>query len=199
MPVKTGGGVMMSTVNPAMKTSIILMTVACLAMLRSDAAPIAATGASDKVGVYDSRAIAFAYFYSPAVRAGREQLVKEAREAKAANDRAKAKALERRLSAAQRDVHLAIFSTAPATAAMSNLNDRLPALHRELGVSRFVSKWDADALRGIPVANRVDVTDHLVRQFITPDGKQQKSLEKLKTTRPLALWKAKLMLLFGGA
>lgn len=157
-----------------------------------------AEAGSARVGVYDSRAIAFAHFHRPGAVKQREAWLEQAKVAKAGNDTAKLEAAKRALSEAQKRSHLQVFSTAPADEAMAALAPQSAELQRQLGVQRFVSKWDGAALRDIPEADRVDVTDQLVRVFITPTEKQQKTIDAMKTTKPLPLWRAKLLLMFGG-
>ena len=92
----------------------------------------------------------------------------------------------------QNQSHLEVFSTAPAAEAMAALADKLPALQRELGVTRFVSQWDGDGLKGIVAAAQVDVTDRLLREFLpTPTENQRKTMVGLKKAKPLPLAEAK--------
>ena len=85
----------------------------------------------------------------------------------------------------QKRIHEEVFSDAPATEAMAALEGRLPALLGALGVDRLVSKWDEKALQSVPEKSRVDVTEKLVREFITPDEKQRKVLDSMKTSKPV--------------
>ena len=79
-----------------------------------------------------------------------------------------------------------VFSSAPADEAMAALKDRLPAIQKELGVARLVSKWDRTALKDIPQANQVDITDRLAREF-NPDAKRLQTIEQMKKSPPLPL------------
>lgn len=152
---------------------------------------------SGRVGVYDSRVLAYAYFWSEPVTKQRNDLVARARAAKSAGDSVQLQELERQIVAGQKRNHLQVFSSAPADEAMAALGPKLPSLQKELGVERLISKWEAKALQEIPAAARVDVTDRLARELFTPSEKQQKIIESVKTTKPLPLWQAKLMLAFG--
>lgn len=151
---------------------------------------------SGRVGVYDSRAVSFAHFWAPQTRRDRDALVASARAAQSTGDEARLRELQSRINALQERSHLEVFSTAPAAEAMTALKDRLPALEAELGVDRLVSKWDEPALEGVPAADRVDVTDRLVREF-EPDEKRLKTIEQMKTKAPLPLDGAKRMLAEG--
>ena len=154
--------------------------------------------ATERVGVYDSRALAYAHFCSPEAERARNAAVADARAARAAGD-ASAAAKSRALGDLQKRMHEEVFGSAPATEALEALAPRLPALQRELGVGRLVSKWEAKALKDVPEAQRVDVTDRLVREFIVPNEKQQKVLDSMKTTKPVARWRMKVLNFFGGA
>ena len=148
--------------------------------------------AAPRVGVYDSRAVAFAHFWSDAGAKPRNELMAQAKAAKAAGDTARFGELSQAIRDLQARDHLEVFSTAPAAEAMAALQDRLPALQQALGVARFVSKWDEAALEGIPEANRVDVTDRLVRELLpVVTEKQQKTITQLVAAKPLPLEQAK--------
>lgn len=185
-----------------MKTHrILLALVLILASARAAepaAAPAPSAAPSGRVGIYDSRVLAYAHFWSEPVTKPRNELVARARAAKAAGDSVTLQELERQIVAEQKRSHLQVFSSAPADEAMAALGPRLPSLQQELGVGRLISKWDAKALEDVPEASRVDVTDRLARELFTPTEKQQKVIDAMKTTKPLPLWQAKLMLAFGG-
>ncbi len=142
-------------------------------------------GAPEKVGVYDSRAVAYAHFWSPGASKERDEAVAAAKAAKAAGDSAGFSRKSRALSAHQERMHAQVFSSAPADEALAALAARMPALLRELGVARLVSQWDGKALQQVPAPDRVDVTDRLVREFITPTDQQQKVLDSMKTKKPV--------------
>lgn len=148
--------------------------------------------ATERVGTYDSRLVAFAAFWDDTNQARLNALIQEARTAREKGDRDRFKSLDRQLSARQHDLHMQVFSTAPIDEVLAGLKDRLPALQREAGVSRLVSQWDEAALAGVPAAERVDVTDLLVKEFHLPVARQ-KHLERLKSAKPLSLWRARLM------
>lgn len=173
-----------------MKTRLNLLGLACA--LTAAASLGAAEPDQGRIGVYDSRAVAFAHFWSDARRVERDQLVAAAKAAKADGDEARFKQLSAQLGALSDRSHLQVFSTEPADEAMAALRERGPALRAELGVERFVSKWDAAGLQGIPAEKQIDVTDRLVREF-NPDAKRLKTIEQMKAAKPLPLEQAKRM------
>lgn len=161
------------------------------AFSRAADAPAAAT---PRVGLYDSRAIAFAQFWSDAGRQHRHALIAQARAARAGGDAAEFQRLNAEISASQKRAHLAVFSTAPAEEALAALQPALPRLLQELQVSRLVSKWDDAALQRIPAPDRVDVTDALVRELLPHASERQlTTLAAMKTTPPVPLDRAKAM------
>lgn len=146
---------------------------------------------SPRVGVYDSRILSFVHFWSAPAGQERDALIAEAKTAKAASDDARFKELNARLIAAQKRLHLQVFSTAPADEAMAALKDKLPAVEAELGVARFASMWDDAALRDVADTDRFDVTDRLVRELLpNPTDRQQKSIAEMKKSKPLPLAEA---------
>lgn len=177
---------------------IFLGLALCSAALFAFRPAASSTAPRDRIGIYDSRAVAYAHFWQPAECAKRDALIATAKAAKAAGDPKRVKEIEQRLENSQARAHLQVFSTAPADDAMAALAPQLPALQNELGVSRLISKWDKKTLRLFRTADQVDVTDRLVREFITPTQKQQKTIDSIKATKPQALWKARLLLVFGG-
>lgn len=140
---------------------------------------------SGRVGVYDSRVVAYAHFWSEPVKKQRDDLVARAQAAKNAGDTATLKELEQQIVADQKRIHLQVFNAAPAVEAMAALDPKLPALQNELRVDRLVSKWDAPALKDIPASSRVDVTDRMMREIFTPSEKQRKVIESLQAGKPL--------------
>lgn len=148
--------------------------------------------AAERVGVYDSRLVAYACFMEPENQAALRARMAEGRAAKEHGDTARYEELEKQIAAEQRTLHLQVFSTAPAPDALAKLADRAAAVKREAGVSRLVSKWDDDALRGVPEAGRVDVTDLLVRDCPLSEA-QRKTMQEIAAKEPLPLWRAKLL------
>jgi hypothetical protein len=146
-----------------------------------------------RVGVYDSRVVAYAYFWGDAARTYRSRETAAAIAARQSGDEALSKQLSQALANEQTQVHLEVFSTAPADEAMAALALRIPAICQELGVVRLVSKWDAAALNGVAAEAQVDVTDRLVREFLTPNGQQRKTMDEIAAANPLPVVEAKAL------
>ena len=137
------------------------------------------------VGVYDSRAVAYAHFWSAQEQRNRNAVIAAGRAAEAAGNTALFEEKSRAMADYQKRMHDQVFGDAPATEAMAALAGKMPVLLSELGVARLVSKWDQKVLRAVPAKSRVDVTEELVREFITPDDKQRKVLDSMKTSKPV--------------
>lgn len=150
----------------------------------------AAAHAGEKVGVYDSRQVAYAHFFKPERQAKLKQLMEAGRAAQAAHDDARFSAISQQLSAEQNQMHLQVFSTAPIPELMAELGPRVAEIQRESGVARLVSKWDEAALKGVDAADRIDVTAQLVRDCPL-DEKQRKTMDELGQKPPLPLAQAR--------
>jgi hypothetical protein len=178
-----------------MKTNVLLVLSRAACVLAVCSLSLAAR-AAERVGVYDSRLVAYACFNTPDHLAALRTLMADAKAAKERGDTTHFRALERQIKDEQKRAHLQIFSTAPAPEALAQLGPRVEAVQRETGVARLVSKWDDKALRSVPAADRVDVTAALVRDVPLSD-KQRTTLRELATKKPLPLWQAKLLVLVG--
>lgn len=143
------------------------------------------------IGVYDSRAIAFAWFWSEPGTRQRNELIAAARAAQKSGDEAAFKAARARVAALQEHNHLQVFSTAPVDEILAELAPGLPALLQQAGVDRLVCQWDEPGLSTCTGCRQVDVTDLLVAALFTPNEKQAKILADLKQKTPLPLDRAR--------
>jgi hypothetical protein len=110
-----------------------------------------------------------------------------ARAAKQSGDTARFKHLDATLRQMQDEMHREVFSTAPADGALAAIKERIPEIEKQKGITALVSKWDQPALKQYPNAEKVDVTDRLVREFIQPTGQQQKVISEMQRQKPLLL------------
>ena len=147
------------------------------------------TNAPSAIGIYDSRAVAYAYFWSAPCQKQQREKVAAAQAARKAGDIAKLKGYDTEFKAHQAELHRMVFSTAPATVAMEAVKERVPEIQKQAGVSALISKWDEQGLKKFPGAARVDVTDKLVREFIQPDEKQSKMILSIEKSEPISLEK----------
>lgn len=140
-----------------------------------------------RIGTYDSRAVAYVWFWSARHQKQLHELMQAARDARASGDTHRFQELEVKLRQHQAKMHREVFSTAPAIEAMAEIKDRLPEIQKTAGVAALVSQWDDQALNKYPGAEKVDVTDTLVHVFTIPTSEQQKVLSEMKRVTPLPL------------
>lgn len=172
-----------------MKTNL-LPALPHLALVLCTLAAATFAPAAERVGVYDSRVVAYAHFWRPDRQAELSRQMAEGRAAKERGDTARFRELEKQIKATQEALHLQVFSTAPIPDVMARLRDQIPAIAREAGVQRLVSIWDEEALREVAEANRVDVTDLLVRD-IPLNQKQLEIMKQIRKKKPVPLAKAR--------
>jgi hypothetical protein len=139
-----------------------------------------------RIGVYDSRVVAYAHFWAPEQQKQLTEKADVAKAAKSAGDTAQFNKLSKEMSDLQEKLHRQVFSTAPAEEAMTALKSRLTEIQKQASVSGLVSKWDKQALGAYKSAQQVDVTDLLVREFKL-DAKQIKTIEEIKKQKPVPL------------
>jgi ribosomal protein L3 len=163
----------------------ILANVACASFARAGATDENSTSAQ-RIGVYDSRVVAYAHFWAPEQQMQLKEKADLAKAAKSAGDTAQFNKLSKEMSDLQEKLHRQVFSTAPADEAMTALKPRLTEIQKQASVSELVSKWDKQALRSYKSEQQVDVTDLLVREFKL-DPKQMKTIEEIKKQKPVAL------------
>ncbi len=140
-----------------------------------------------RVGTFDSRAVALAYYrkvyQSPEFTARLKKLKEEHAQAKAAGDEEKAKRLESEGRGEQARSHSQVFGSASIDEIMAKIKDQLPAVAKQAGVDLIVSKWNV-AYRS-PDAQFVDVTESLAKLF-QPDENTLKMIRELPKHPPLS-------------
>lgn len=173
-----------------MQTILLSLLIPALANLFPGIVPAAETnGASERVGIYDSRIVAYANFMTEAHQKHLNELIQTARSAKSAGETNRYHELAAQLNRIQETNHFQVFSTAPVDDALAELQDRVAAVKSETGVTKLISKWDDKALAPYPPANRVEVTDALIRDIKLTD-QQKKVIESIRKQKPIALEKA---------
>lgn len=163
-----------------------------LALVLTLSPPTITHAAPERIGIYDSRAIAYACFWSDAGTRHRDALIADVRAAKSDDDAARLRRAETALREYDNRNHLAVFSTAPADDALTALAPQIPAIQAEHGVARLVSKWDAAALAAAADAERVDVTAALVAAFALPQAKQH-VIDEILAHDPIPIERARAL------
>jgi hypothetical protein len=144
---------------------------------------------TERIGIYDSRAVAFAEFWTAAHQKQLSAMVADAKSAKSAGDAKKADELAEKCRQEQKKLHRQVFSTAPIDEVMLSINDRLPEIQKKAGVSELISKWDAENMKKHEAAEKIDLTDQLIAEF-KPNEKQLKMIESIKKAKPVTLEQA---------
>jgi len=137
----------------------------------------------ERIGVYDSRVVAYAYFCSEPHMQGLNAKIQAAKDAQVAGNPEAAKMAEE-MKNYQQHIHLQVFSSAPVPEALAAITKKLPEIERNVGVSCLISKWDETALNDHPNAEQVDLTDQLAGEF-KPGEKQLKVIESIKKSKPV--------------
>ena len=181
-----------------MKTRILTLFAAlaalsfypqCLHAAVTNAAP-------ERIGVYDSRLIAYASFWTEAHQRKLNDLIKEARAARTIGETNRCREIEATLRQERERSHLQVFSTASVDDILAGMKDRVATVRQEAGVSLLVSRWDEETLKQYRAARQVDVTDQLLRQFQLTE-KQRKVIEEVRRQPPLPLREAQELMRSG--
>lgn len=143
-----------------------------------------------RIGIYDSRAVAVAYGGSSLFTDWLKNLKAEHARAKADGDTALAARLEAAGADRQKQMHLQAFSTASVDDILEEIQERLPAIREEAGVTVLVSKWDQGTLRAYGNARQTDVTMALI-DALAPTNRQRKYAIDIQKEDPIPLEKAK--------
>ena len=163
----------------------MILSLACIAL--------AAVGCSncnlnpdepkERVGVYDSRAVAVAYVRSEQFDKIIKAKMAEMEEAKATGDTEKIEELEAWGKTQQARVHRQGFGSAPVDDILEQIKDKLGKITKEADVTTLVSKWDKKTLKEYKCAELVDVTD-MVADLFCPDEKTLEIIEEMKEKKP---------------
>ena len=152
-----------------------------------------------RVGTYDSRVIAMAYYLSEAYNAaeGRttEECNKEMEKARASGDQRQVAAVEakyKHLIETQIRRHKQVFSTAPIDDLLLLIKDHLPEIAKAAGVGPIVSQWDKSALQQYKGAELADVTVPMAKALHPTDHQLNAALD-LQKQNPMPLKQAEKM------
>jgi hypothetical protein len=143
----------------------------------------------ERIGVYDSRAVAIAWTGTKSFNDSWGSLQSEYQKATKAGEQNRVDELEAEALAREQLLHLQAFSTAPVDDILAQIEDSLPGIKQNAGVTMLVSKWDKDTLAKYPLAEQVDVTMMLVDAF-QPDEAQRQSAIEIQKTEPIPLEEA---------
>lgn len=142
--------------------------------------------AAERIGIYDSRAVAVAYAGSTSQQAKMNDLVRQQKKAKAAGDKKEVTRLEAEGRAWQAALHRQGFGTAPVDDLLTNISNALPTIQAEAKVTQLISKWNEPELKKHAGAEKIDVTMKLVDAF-HPSERQRRHAIEIQTKKPAKL------------
>jgi len=139
----------------------------------------------ERVGVYDSRAVALAYWRTEnRLDNYHDPLIEQIKKAKAEGDKELVKKLDAELWGHRKLLHKQVFSNGPIDDVLEKINDEVAEVRNEANFIAIVSKWDKKTLKSYKCAELVDATDMIVAQF-NPDEKVLKTIEVMKKEKPI--------------
>ncbi len=143
----------------------IPVLAAALTLLGADAMKAQETAPKPvRIGTFDSRVVALAYYRSPeGIERMKPEWDQELRDAEAAGDSARVEELKLFLPSFQHLMHQQVFSTGSICNVLHEIEDDLPAIATDAGVSIIVSEWELPY--SAADVERVDVTTNIVALF----------------------------------
>ena len=142
------------------------------------------SGSMQRVGTFDSRALAMAYYRSAEFMQYMQELRAEHEKAKAAGDEKLVKELEVKGPAQQELIHKQGFSTWPVDNILEKIKGKIPEIAEQAEVDVIVCKWDIVYQRsGVEF---IDVTDFMVKPF-NPDEATLKIIKEIQMQDPVPL------------
>ena len=141
-----------------------------------------ASGSKVRVGIFDSRAVAMAYYRSEAFGRQMNDMRAEYEKAKAAGDEKRVKELEAERPAQQMEMEKQGFGTWPVDNILEKIKGKIPEIAKQADVEVIVSKWNIVYQQsGIEF---VDVTDRMVVPF-DPDEETMKIVRGIQEQDPV--------------
>jgi hypothetical protein len=168
--------------KPALLFVALCVVASFLIVPAARSAPAPTAGL--RIGTYDSRAVAFAYWRSEEGMKQLNGLKAEMAEAKAAGDEKRVAELEKEGPGLQVRLHQQVFSTGCISDVLRKIEAELPAIAEQAGVSLLVSKWEI-AFKGADV-ECVDVTRTLVDLF-SPNEEVLEMLPEIAKVQPVPI------------
>ncbi len=121
-------------------------------------------GAGLRVGTFDSRAVALAYYRSPeGLDRMKPEWDRQLRDAEAAGDSARVDELKLFMPSFQHLLHQQVFSTGSICNVLREIEDELPGIAQAADVDLIVSRWELPY--SAPDIELIDVTPNLVALF----------------------------------
>ena len=142
------------------------------------------SGSKVRVGTFDSRALAMAYYRSEAFLNQIHDLRAKYEKAKAAGDEERIRELESERSAQQALIHKQGFGTWPVDNILKKIEGKISEIAAQADVEVIVSKWNI--VYRLPGTEFVDVTDRMVEHF-DPDKDTLRMIKDIQEQDPVPL------------
>ena len=169
----------------------IITTIAVLPLLPAVEAQTAkekTKGSAVRVGTFDSRALAMAYYRSDAFKDHMKEMHAKHEKAKTEGDEQLAKKLATEGPALQELIHKQGFGTWPVDNLLDKIKREIPEIAAQADVDVIVSKWNIVYRQ--PAVKFIDVTDLMVKPF-SPDQATLTIIEEIQKQDPVPLEKLK--------
>jgi hypothetical protein len=153
----------------------------CLAPLWGGETPAEVT-VKARIGTYDSRAVAVAYAASEQHQKLMKEKMQQLKAAQASGDTKRVKELKTWGEGQQRLMHMQGFAGAPVDDILAQVQERLPAVAKDVGVDALTRQVDYSA----PDVQTIDVTDAIVKLF-DPSEKTLKTIAEVRRHVPAKL------------
>ena len=164
---------------------LMTMVIAGPFMLATAAEPANEADRSQlRVGVFDSRAVACAWYRSKAHMKQVNEMKAEHQKAKANGDTKRAAELEKEGSGSQEAAHRQVFSNEPIDEVLQRIEKDLPTIAESAGVDVLMSKWEI-AYQD-KSAKFVDVTWEMVNLF-DPDEETATLVKEILQSEPVPM------------
>lgn len=137
-----------------------------------------------KIGVYDSRAVVFAYSRSDFFREHQAKFARQSDSLNKAKDTAGIRQLSIYAISYQHLLHQMVFGTGSTAAITALVRDQLPEVARQAGVSVLVSKFELTY--SDPSVEIVDLTNKVIQLF-KPTENIDQMVGEITKTEPVPL------------
>jgi hypothetical protein len=141
-------------------------------------------GSTVRIGTFDSRALAMAYYRSDAFMDRMKEMHAKHEKAKAEGDEQLAKKLATEGPALQELIHKQGFSTWPVDNILDKIKREIPEIAAQADVDVIVSKWNIVYRQ--PAVKFIDVTDLMVKPF-DPDEATLTVIKEIQKQDPIPL------------
>ena len=164
--------------------NLMLVIVAATSNVFAMAKPVKENSLELRVGVFDSRAVAGAWYRSKAHMKKINEMKAEHKKAEAAGDTKRAAELEKDGSGSQEAAHKQVFSNEPIDDVLKRIEKNLPKIAESAGVDILVSKWEI--AYQAKSAKFVDVTWEMVNLF-EPDEATVMVVKDILQSEPIPI------------